>query len=96
VAVNRSLVDTFGGFYSEADQNLVNPGSLEYALQAIQGLPFGQDPYPTLIEKAAALCWRIITNHVFYDGNKRTGMEVCRQLLELNGHVMRIDRAVVG
>jgi death-on-curing protein len=90
------MITTFGGFFVEGDQNLGNPGSLEYALEAIQGSLFGQDLYPTLIEKAAALCWRVIRNHVFHDGNKRTGMEVCRLFLDLNGYVMRIDQGVVG
>jgi death-on-curing protein len=96
VTVNRSMITRFGGFYVEADQNLGNPGALEYVFEAIQGSLFGQDLYPTLIEKAAVLCWKIIRNHVFHDGNKRTGMEVCRLFLDLNGYDMRIDRVVVG
>jgi death-on-curing family protein len=34
-------------------------------------------------------------NHVFHDGNKRTGMEACRMFLELNGYEMLIDSNVV-
>jgi len=86
------MIREFGGIYFEGDRNLGNPGSLEHVLQEIQGSVFGHDPYPTLIEKAAAVAWRIIVTHVFHDGNKRTGMEACRQLLELNGYVMRIER----
>ncbi len=95
LAINRRMIQVFGGVFFAGDDNLANPGSLEYVLEAIQGSLFGYNPYPTLLEKAAALAWRIITGHVFHDGNKRTGMEVCRLFLELNGHTMRIDMAVV-
>ena len=93
--INRRMIQTFGGIFFEGDDNLGNPGSLEYILEAVQGSLFGYDPYPTLVEKAAALAWRIIAGHVFHDGNKRTGMEACRLLLDLNGYVMRIDAKVV-
>lgn len=89
------MTSKFGGIFFECNQNLVNPGSLEHVLEEIQGNLFGLEPYPTLIEKAAAICWRIIVNHVFNDGNKRTGMETCRLFLELNGYAMRIDFEVV-
>lgn len=93
--INRQMILTYGGFFVEGDDNLANPGSLRYILEAIRGSFFGHDPYPTLIEKASALAWRIITAHVFHDGNKRTGMEACRLMLDLNGYIMRIDKEVV-
>jgi len=34
---------------------------------------FGKDAYPTLEEKAAHLLYFVVKNHVFNDGNKRTG-----------------------
>ena len=93
--INRRMILEFGGIFFAADQNLANPGSLEHILEGIQGSFFGYNPYPSLIEKAAAICWRIIVNHVFHDGNKRTGMETCRLFLELNGYAMKIDFEVV-
>ncbi len=94
--INRRMIQAFGGIFFEGDDNLANPGSLEYILEAIQGSLFGYDLYPTLVEKAAAVAWRIITAHVFHDGNKRTGMEACRLLLDINGYVMQIDVEVVN
>ena len=91
VEINRLMVLTFGGFFTEGDDNLANPGSLMYILEAVQGSFFGHNPYPTLIEKTAAIAWQIIKAHIFHDGNKRTGMEACRLMLDLNGHTMRID-----
>ncbi len=95
IEINRRMIAEFGGIFFEADQNLRMPGSLEHVLEEIQGSLFGFEPHPTLPEKAAAICWRIVVNHVFHDGNKRTGMEVCRLFLELNGYQMRIDHDVV-
>lgn len=95
VEINRRMIAEFGGIFFEGDNNLANPGSLEHALEEIQGSLFGQDLYPSIIEKAAVLGCRIIVNHVFHDGNKRTGMEACRLFLDLNGYKMRIDLDVV-
>ena len=95
IEINRRMVLTYGGFFVEGDDNLANPGSLKYILEAVQGSFFGHDPYPSLIEKAAALAWQIITVHVFHDGNKRTGMEACRLMLDLNGFTMKMDGEVI-
>lgn len=95
VEINRRMIVEFGGVFFEGDQNSGNPGSLEHVLEEIQGSLFGHQPYTTIFEKAAAVCWRIIVNHVFHDGNKRTGMESCRLFLELNGYEMIIDLEVV-
>ncbi len=93
--INRRMIEEFGGFFAGKD-NLANPGSLEHVLAATQGSLFGREFYPTLIEKAAAIGWRIIVGHVFHDGNKRTGMEACRLFLDLNGFDMRIDHEVIS
>lgn len=47
---------------------------------------FGEtELYPSLIEKAAILCFSIIANHPFIDGNKRTGHASMETFLFLNG-----------
>lgn len=46
---------------------------------------FGEDRYPTLPEKAAALLAGIARNHPFVDGNKRTGTIAALMMLEVNG-----------
>lgn len=90
--VNRRMVAKFGGLYSESDNNVKNPGPLEYVLGAMVFPVFGQERLPTLHHKAAALCRAIVQGHVFHDGNKRTALESCRLLLELNGYDLVIDR----
>jgi death-on-curing protein len=43
------------------------------------------DLYPTLVEKAAALCFSLVGNHPFVDGNKRVGHAAMETFLLLNG-----------
>ena len=45
----------------------------------------GSDLYPTLVEKAAALCFSLVRNHPFIDGNKRVGHAAMETFLVLNG-----------
>jgi death-on-curing protein len=42
--------------------------------------------YPTLAEKAAALCYSLISNHPFIDGNKRVSHAVMIAFLKRNGY----------
>src|SRR3972149_7015317 len=46
----------------------------------------GQDLYPDLADKAAALGFSIVMNHPFLDGNKRTAHAAMEAFLLLNGH----------
>lgn len=46
---------------------------------------FGEDAYPTLWQKAAALLQSIVGNHPLIDGNKRLGWLATAVFLELNG-----------
>lgn len=45
----------------------------------------GEELYPTIPRKAARLCYGLIKNHVFLDGNKRIGIYAMLVFLELNG-----------
>ncbi len=45
---------------------------------------FGQEAYPTLLEKAAALLHSLAAHHLFYDGNKRTATQATIRFLEAN------------
>ena len=49
----------------------------------------GEDLYPTLVDKAAALGYALIKNHPFLDGNKRTGHAAMEVFLVLNGYEIR-------
>jgi death-on-curing protein len=61
-------------------------GALESAL-AQPRMTFGsRDLYPTVVEKAASLCFSLIANHPFVDGNKRIGHAAMEVFLILNGY----------
>ena len=49
-------------------------------------LTFNQtDLYPDILAKAAALCFFLVMNHPFVDGNKRIGHAAMETFLILNG-----------
>lgn len=45
---------------------------------------FGQEMFPTVFDKAAALLHSLAAHHLFYDGNKRIATAVLVQFLEMN------------
>ena len=45
----------------------------------------GKDLYPSVVEKAVALCFSLVSNHPFVDGNKRVGHAAMETFLVLNG-----------
>jgi death on curing protein len=61
-------------------------GSVESACFRPQASAFGEDAYPTIWEKAAALMQSLACNHGFVDGNKRTAWTATMAFLTLNGH----------
>ena len=60
-------------------------GLLGSAVARPQTAAFGEDAYPDLVTKAAALLQSIVNNHAFVDGNKRLGWLATAVFLELNG-----------
>jgi death on curing protein len=61
-------------------------GLLESAIRKVVETAFGDEAYPTLFTKVAAVGFSIAQNHVFNDGNKRTALETMVLILRLNGH----------
>jgi prophage maintenance system killer protein len=51
-----------------------SPGNLKGIFGSVFQSVFGQDAYPSVEEKAAHLLYFIIKNHLFNDGNKRSGI----------------------
>ncbi|MGY4646461.1 type II toxin-antitoxin system death-on-curing family toxin [Mycobacterium sp. URHB0021] len=60
-------------------------GLLESALARPRASMFGQDAYPDLHLKAAALLHSLARNHALADGNKRLAWTACRTFLAING-----------
>jgi len=61
-------------------------GALESALAQPYMTFDGNELYPSLAEKAAALGFSLIQNHPFADGNKRTGHAAMAMFLAINGY----------
>lgn len=75
ISINRYMILKYGGRYEHSPDNILNPSSLSYLLDAVRAKIFDQEIYQTIFEKAAAYAFFIIKDHIFYDGNKRTGIE---------------------
>lgn len=60
-------------------------GLLESALARPRASAFGQDAYPNLDEKAAALLHSLARNHALIDGNKRQALGALIAFYGLNG-----------
>lgn len=61
-------------------------GAIQSALGRPQATAFGEDAYPTIWEKAAALMQSLACNHGWLDGNKRTAWTATMTFLGVNGH----------
>ncbi len=79
--LQRMLIEQTGGSHGLRDL-----GALESALAQPRMTFGGEDLYPTLAEKAAALGFSLIQNHPFVDGNKRVGHAAMETYLVLNGN----------
>jgi len=64
---------------------VISPEKLEAAVLRPQATAFGEDAYPSLAEKAAALLESIALGHPFLDGNKRAAFVAMDIFLRLNG-----------
>jgi len=66
-------------------------GLLESALARPRTTVFGEDAYPTVFEKSAALLHSLVRNHALVDGNKRVGVTSAVLLLHKNGVDLRFE-----
>ncbi|WP_236245025.1 type II toxin-antitoxin system death-on-curing family toxin [Streptomyces sp. CC210A] len=79
--------------YAIDDQDVVvrDAGLLESAVHRPSAAMFGQEAYPGVLEKAAALLQSLAVNHPFFDGKKRTAWLSCVTFLAMNGVDLRPD-----
>ena len=68
------------GFYVK------DAGLLEGALARPKTIVFGEDAYPSISLKAAALMHSVIKSHPMIDGNKRTSWVLMVTFLWINGY----------
>ena len=87
ISLHSLLIAQTGG-----SSGLRDRGALESAVAQPEASFGGQDLYPDLASKAAALGHSLIQNHPFVDGNKRVGHAAMEVFLLLNGY--EIDASV--
>ena len=83
IMLHEQLVKETGG-----SPELRDEGLLDSAVEAIYQTFDGKELYPTLQAKAARLCYGLVKNHSFVDGNKRIGVHSMLILLSLNGFTL--------
>lgn len=74
------LIKAFGGSDLIRDEGL-----LDSAVNAPFQTFGGTELYPSLLDKAARLCFELVKNHPFADGNKRIGAHAMLVFLSING-----------
>ena len=66
-------------------------GLLEAACARPRASALGDEAYPTLELKSAALLHSLVRNHALVDGNKRLAWLATAVFLDLNGHTVDLD-----
>lgn len=86
LAIHDDMVERYGGSFGIRDLGLI-----QSAIARPQASFGGDDLYPTIIDKAAALFHSLIFNHAFTDGNKRTSLTSTARFLYLNRYELKAD-----
>ena len=86
--LHARVVSETGGSHGVRDIGL-----LAAAVARPQATFDGEELYPDLFTKAAALLSSLILNHPFVDGNKRTGIGSAVLFLRLNGWHVQTTQA---
>ena len=81
--IHARLIEETGG-----EHGLLDLGLLRSAVGRPQASFDGQDLYPDLFSKAAAMLESLIGNHAFLDGNIRTAITAAGLFLRINGYRM--------
>jgi death-on-curing protein len=78
--VHSLQIESYGGSLGLRDR-----GALEAAVARPPITFGGEDLYPDIPAKAAALMHSLVVNHPYVDGNKRVGAHAAILFLEING-----------
>jgi death-on-curing protein len=84
--LHARLLEQSGGAEGVRDTSALE-SSLAQPLQTFGG----EDLYASIPEKAAALCFFLVRNHPFVDGNKRTAHAAMEVMLVLNGFEIAVS-----
>lgn len=87
LAIHDDMVDRYGGSHGIRDLGLI-----QSAIARPQSSFGGEDLYPDIFDKAAALFHSLMFNHAFVDGNKRTTIVSTARFLSLNGFELDVSK----
>lgn len=90
ILINKLTIEDVGGNFVPP-QNFLHESNLDYLIEAVDAEMFGDKMYPTIHQKAGLYMYNIIANHIFQDGNKRTGLESALLFLQLNNYDLKIS-----
>ena len=87
ITLNKESIINDGGNFMPPS-NLLNESNLDYLIEIVDSeimvdSEMSREPlYPEIWDKAAVYFFSIICNHIFSDGNKRTGLAAALVFLE--------------
>lgn len=84
--LHEAIIISTGGALGIRDMGALESGVNQPRLTFDQA-----DLYPDIVSKAAALCFSLVMNHPFVDGNKRVGHAAMETFLILNGFEIVAD-----
>lgn len=79
--IHARLIAETGG-----EHGIHDLGLLQSAVSRPQAIFDGNELYPEIHHKAAALLESLVNKHPFVDGNKRTGITAAAMFLRINGY----------
>jgi death-on-curing protein len=85
LAIHDATLEEHGGA-----GGILSEDGLNSAIEMPKSTVFGQDAYPTLLDKAGAYLFFLTSSHAFRDGNKRTGLAAAFEFLSINGFALDI------
>lgn len=85
IKINQQQTLLFGGNFVPP-YNLLHEENLDYLIEIVQAEMFGKPLYPYIYQKAGVYMHHIVCNHIFQDGNKRTGLQSAMIFLLKNGY----------
>ena len=83
--LHDAILEETGGMNGVRDS-----AALDAAVSAPFATFYGEDLFPSDIDKIAGMSYGLTVNHAFVDGNKRIGAMVLQILLRENGYNLQI------
>lgn len=83
IAIHKRLIAQFGGIEGVRDDGLLDSALAHPQHKRVY------DKDADVFDLTASLCYALIKNHPFVDGNKRVGAVVCEFVLIKNGYEIK-------